>query len=57
MQRQIFPDTNFEDWVKSSPEHDSLKKLKNNLWSWHVSDELIPQVRESLRSTGMILCI
>ena len=57
MEREIFPKTKFRNWIESSEKHGNLQKLNNELWSWHVSDELISPVRESLRPTGMILCI
>jgi hypothetical protein len=48
---------NLKIWIESSPDHGTLKPLTNTIWSWHVPEDKISDVREALRHTGIILCI
>lgn len=54
---RIIHGMHFKKWIESDNHHGYLIQLDNDLWSWHVTDEQIPSVRESLRNTGMVLCI
>ena len=46
----------FEDWV-SNQAHGKLELLDENLFAWCVDEKDIPEVREVLKPTGMMLCI
>ncbi len=43
-----------EDWILSDPIHGTLNLLCNNMYSWAVSPPNIPQIRDSLKSSGVI---
>ena len=50
-------ETTLESWIKSSPDHGDLKPLTQNLWSWWVPEDKIQIVTQSLKNSGIIICI
>jgi len=56
LQRKVNNQT-LEQWIKSSSSHGELKQLTDKLWSWWMPQDKISPVRESLRDSGIILCI
>ncbi len=49
--------TTLKHWIETSPSHGELSPLTEVLWQWWVPEENINTVRESLRETGIIICI
>lgn len=49
--------TNLKDWILSDSSHGKLEELNKDLYAWWVDEDQISNVRESLRDTGIILCI
>ena len=47
----------FQDWVDEAPYRGRIESVTKTNWIWHVEEEHIPQVREDLRPTGLVLCI
>ena len=45
------------EWIDCKHVRGKLVQLDKDLWSWHVEFDDIENVRESLRDTGIILCI
>ena len=47
----------FFEWIQAQPYRGTLEPLTPDLWAWWVEHDYLPQVREDLRPTGMVLCI
>ena len=45
------------DWIASNKKRGELVPLCKDRWSWYVEPNNIEYVRESLRHTGIVLCI
>jgi hypothetical protein len=54
---RVVGDQTLKTWIESSLDHGTLVPLTDQLWSWHVPEDKISDIREALRPTGFVLCI
>ncbi len=54
---EVFKGQTLEEWIRSHKNRGTLELLQEGFWSWIVEKDDIISIRESLKDTGIIICV